>query len=802
MEETARGKEKMMAVETETKSQTPFGQALRRREDPKFITGTGSYVDDIVLPGTAFVAILRSPHGHARIMSIDTEQARKAPGVLGVYTGKDLQEAGVAAVPCGWIVVPDMKLPNHPPLAIDKVRFQGDAVAAVVADSREGAEDALELVEVTYEPLPAVVDLEKTISEGAPRVHEEIEDNISFRWTMSGGDVDRAFREADRVIEQRLINQRLIPNAIECRGIIAQYQEATGDLTIWSSTQIPHLVRLLLTLTLNHPENHLRVISPDVGGAFGSKLYLYAEEMVVAFLAKRLPGTPIKWVPGRTEDYQSTTHGRDHVDHAAFSVMNDGTITGVRVDTVANMGAYLSLFAPGIPTILFGLMLSGAYKIPNIRCEVTGVFTNTVMVDAYRGAGRPEATYLLERMVDIVASELGLDPTEVRRRNFIGPEDFPFTTATSVIYDSGNYPAAFDKALQAIDYQGFRREQEQARAHGRYLGIGISSYVEICGMAPSQVLGATGAGAGGWESADVRVHPTGTVTVYSGSCWHGQGHDTGFAQIVAGELGIPMQNVEVVHGDTEKVQFGIGTFGSRSAAVGGIAIYKSVEKIKDKARKIAAHLLEANEDDVVYENGQAFVRGAPDQAKSLAELSLAAYLAHNYPADLEPGLEAQTFYDPSNFTWPFGTHICTVEVDRDTGKVIILRYLAVDDCGRVINPLLRDGQVHGGIAQGIAQALYEHGVYDDQGQLKTGSMADYAIPTANELPMYDTDETVTESPVNPLGVKGIGEAGTIASPPAVVNAVIDALRPFGVRHIDMPLMPEKVWQHMNQGGKA
>jgi carbon-monoxide dehydrogenase large subunit len=466
------------------------------------------------------------------------------------------------------------------------------------------------------------------------------------------------------------------------------------------------------------------------------------------------------------------------------------------------MGAYLSLFAPGIPTILFGLMLSGAYKIPNIRCEVTGVFTNTVMVDAYRGAGRPEATYLLERMVDIVASELGLDPTEVRRRNFIGPEDFPFTTATSVIYDSGNYPAAFDKALQAIDYQGFRREQEQARAHGRYLGIGISSYVEICGMAPSQVLGATGAGAGGWESADVRVHPTGTVTVYSGSCWHGQGHDTGFAQIVAGELGIPIANVEVVHGDTEKVQFGIGTFGSRSAAVGGIAIYKSAQKIKDKARKIAAHLLEANEDDVVYENGQAFVRGAPDQAKNLAELSLAAYLAHNYPADLEPGLEAQTFYDPSNFTWPFGTHICTVEVDRDTGKVSILRYLAVDDCGRVINPLLRDGQVHGGIAQGIAQALYEHGVYDDEGQLKTGSMADYAIPTANELPMYDTDETVTESPVNPLGVKGIGEAGTIASPPAVVNAVIDALRPFGVRHIDMPLMPEKVWQHMNQGGKA
>jgi len=790
-----------MAVETKTETQTPFGQALRRREDRKFITGEGNYIDDVTLPGLAYVAVLRSPYGHARIRSINTDGARQAPGVRRIFTGEDMQAAQVGAVPCGWIL-PDMKIPNHPPLAVDKVRFQGDAVAAVVADSRAQAEDALELIEVEYEQLPAVVDPEKAIQGGAPRVHDEIDDNISFRWTMSGGDINRAFGEADRVVQQRLVNQRLIPNAIECRGVVAQYQAGTGDLTVWTSTQIAHLVRLLLSLTLNHPENHLRVISPDVGGAFGSKLYLYPEEIIVAFIAKQLPGTPIKWVPGRTEDYQTTTHGRDHIEHVEFAVKNDGVIVGVRVRTVANLGAYLSTFAPGIPTILFGLMLSGTYKIPNIHCEVIGALTNTVMVDAYRGAGRPEATYIMERMVDLVAHELGMDPAEVRRRNLIPAEEFPYTTATNVIYDSGNYGPALEKALESIGYERFRQEQRQARDGGRYLGIGISTYVEICGMAPSQVLGAVGGGAGGWESADVRVHPTGKVTVYSGACWHGQGHDTVFAQIVASELGVAVDDVEVVHGDTEKIQMGIGTFGSRSAAVGGIAAYKSVQKIKDKARKIAAHLLEANEDDVVYEDGKAFVRGAPDQGKSLAEISLAAYLAHNYPADLEPGLEATTFYDPSNFTWPFGTHICTVEVDKETGRVTILKYLAVDDCGNVINPLLKDGQVHGGIAQGIAQALYEQAVYNEDGTLVSGSMADYAIPTAPDLPMYETDETVTPSPVNPLGIKGIGEAGTIASTPCVVNAVVDALQPLGVRNIDMPLTPERVWQAIQEGGKA
>jgi carbon-monoxide dehydrogenase large subunit len=780
-----------MAVEAPPTSR-PLGAALRRTEDPKMITGTGTYVEDITLPGMQYVAILRSPLGHARIKSINTERALTHPDVSYVFTGQDLVNAGVGNVPCGWNL-PDMIVPPHSALAVGKVRFQGDAVAAVVATSRAAAEDALDLIEVDYEPLPAVVDAEAAAQPGAPLVHDDVPGNKCFTWTVSGGDIDRAFREADRVVKERLVNQRLIPNAMEPRGIVAQYQPYTNELTVWSATQIPHLIRLLLSLVLGHPEQHIRVISPDVGGAFGSKLYLYPEEVIMAFIAKQT-GIPVKWIPPRSEDYMTTTHGRDHIEYAEFAVKHDGTITGVRVTTYANLGAYLSTFAPGIPTILFGLMLSGVYKIPAIQCTVHGMLTNTVMVDAYRGAGRPEATYLVERMVDRVAHELGMDPADVRRKNFIPPDEFPHQVATGVTYDSGNYAAAFEKALQAIDYNGFRQMQKEAARQGRYLGIGLSSYVEICGMAPSQVLGAVGGGAGGWESADVRVHPTGKVTVLAGACWHGQGHDTGYAQIVADELGIPIEDIEIVHGDTGRIQFGIGTFGSRTAAVGGIAVYNSVQKIKAKARKIAAHLLEAREEDIVFENGKLFVRGAPDQAKSLADIALAAYLAHNYPADLEPGLEATSFYDPSNFTWPFGTHVCTVEVDPDTGAVHILRYLAVDDCGRVINPLLKDGQVHGGVAQGIAQALYEVAVYSPEGQLLTSSMVDYGIPTIGELPMYETDETVTPSPVNPLGIKGIGEAGTIAATPCVVNAVVDALRPLGVTHLDMPLTPERVWR--------
>jgi carbon-monoxide dehydrogenase large subunit len=790
-----------MAVESPAKSSV-FGSAMRRTEDPKFITGTGTYVEDVVLPGMQYVAILRSPHAHARINGINTEAAKQHPEVSHVFTGPDLEAAGVGNVPCGW-VLPDMILPPHPPLAIGKVRFQGDAVAAVVAATRGAAQDALELIEVDYEPLPAVVDAEAAAQAGAPAVHDEAPNNKSFTWTVAGGDIEQALAGAHKVVKQRLVNQRLIPNAMEPRGIVAQHHPYTKELTVWTSTQIPHLVRLLLSLVTGYSEQSIRVISPDVGGGFGSKLYLYPEELIVAHVAMRT-GVPVKWTPSRSEDYMTTTHGRDHIEYAEFAVQQDGRITGVKVTTYANLGAYLSTFAPGIPTVLFGLMLSGVYKIPNIHCTVHGMLTNTTMVDAYRGAGRPEATYLIERMVDVVAHDLGLDPADVRRKNFIPADEVPNGVATGVNYDSGDYEAAFDKALQVIDYAGFRREQEEARKQGRYLGIGLSSYVEICGMAPSQVLGAVGGGAGGWESGEVRVHPTGKVTVFSGACWHGQGHDTGFAQIVASELGIPVEDIEVVHGDTGRIQFGIGTFGSRSAAVGGIAVYMSTQKIKEKARKIGAHLLEASEQDVVYEDGKIFVKGAPDQAKTLADISLAAYLAHNYPPDLEPGLDATSFYDPSNFTWPFGTHACLVEVDPETGKVQLLRYLAVDDCGRVINPLLKDGQVHGGIAQGVAQALWEGAVYSNEGQLLTGSMVDYGIPTFGELLMYETDETVTPSPVNPLGIKGIGEAATIASTPAVVNAVVDALRPLGVRHIDMPLTPETVWQAIAgaKGGQA
>jgi carbon-monoxide dehydrogenase large subunit len=786
-----------MAVEARPVSR-PFGAAIRRVEDPKFITGNATYVDDIVLPGMQYVAILRSPHAHARINGIDADRARAHPGVARVFTGKDLEDAGVAHVPCGWIL-PDMVVPPHAPLAVDKVRFEGDAVAAVVADTQANAEDALDMIEVDYEPLPAVVDAEAAAQEGAPVVHEEAPDNHSFTWTVSGGDVDAAFRDADRIVKQRIINQRLIPNAMEPRGIVVQHQPFTKELTVWSSTQIPHLIRLLLALVTEYPEQNIRVISPDVGGAFGSKLYLYPEEIIMVHIGIQM-STPVKWVPPRSEDYLTTTHGRDHIDYAEMALTGDGTITGLRVTTYANLGAYLSTFAPGIPTILFGLMLSGVYEIPNIDCTVHGMLTNTTMVDAYRGAGRPEATYLVERMVDIAAQEMGMDPADLRRKNFIPAGTFPHDVATGVTYDSGDYEAAFEKALQGIDYQGFRATQRAAAGDGRYLGVGLSSYVEICGMAPSQVLGAVGGGAGGWESADVRVHPTGKVTVLSGACWHGQGHDTGFAQIVADELGVAVEDVEIVHGDTGRIQFGIGTFGSRSAAVGGIATYNSLQKIKEKSRKIAAHMLEANEEDIVYEDGKCFVKGSPDRAHSLSDIALAAYLAHNYPSDLEPGLEATSFYDPSNFTWPFGTHACLVEVDADTGKVEIIKYLAVDDCGRVINPLLKDGQVHGGLAQGIGQALYEGAVYNDAGQLLTGSMVDYGIPTIGELLMFDTAETVTPSPVNPLGIKGIGEAATIGSTPCVVNAVIDALRPFGVTHLDMPLTPERVWRAISQSG--
>jgi carbon-monoxide dehydrogenase large subunit len=769
------------------------GSRIKRREDPRLIMGRGTYVDDVQLPRMTYAAILRSPYAHARIRSINVDKAKALPGIVAVMTGADLQGKNV---PCGW-TLPDMKVAPHPALAVGKVRYTGDAVAVVVAEERYLARDALDLIEVDYEPLPVVVDAEKAIQVGAPQLHDEVPNNTTFVWKVAGGDVDKAFREAEVVVKQRIVNQRLIPNAIEPRGMVAQYNPGGGDLTLWTATQIPHLVRLLLSMVIGIPEQKVRVIAPEVGGGFGSKLYLYPEEVIVATLSKAI-GRPVKWIEERRENYVATTHGRDHVQYVEVAAKRDGTITGLRVKCIANMGAYLSTFAPGIPTILFGLMLAGNYCIPNISCEVTGVHTNTTLVDAYRGAGRPEATYLVERAVDLTARELGIDPAEMRRRNFVPANAFPHTTATGVTYDSGNYQPTLEKALEIAGYQQLRQEQQRLRQEGKYLGIGVTTYVEICGMAPSQVLGAVGAGAGGWESATVRVHPSGKVTVYSGASSHGQGHETAFSQIAADGLGIPFEDVEVVHGDTAQVQFGIGTFGSRSAAVGGMAVMMSLDKIQEKAKKIAAFLLEAAEADLVFEGGKFFVKGTPGRDVSIQQVAFTAYVPHKYPTGLEPGLEATSFYDPSNFTWPFGTHVAVVEVDPETGVVKLQRYVAVDDCGRVINPLLVDGQIHGGLAQGIAQALFEEAVYDENGQLISGSLMDYAVPKAGDLPSFELERTETPSPVNALGVKGIGEAGTIASSAAIVNAVVDALAPLGVKHLDMPLKPERVWQAIQQ----
>jgi carbon-monoxide dehydrogenase large subunit len=774
-----------------------FGAAVRRREDPRLITGHGLFVDDIRLPGMLYAAILRSPHAHARIRRIDVSRARALPGVVAVYTGQDLR-GKVGAIPCAWLIPnADLKVPEHPPLAVDTVRYVGDGVAVVVAEDRGIARDALDLIEVDYEVLPAVTDAEQAMAPGAPQLHASVPGNVAFHWKVSGGDVEAAFRAADVIVRQRFINQRLIPNAMETRAALAQYNPGSGELTLWMTSQNPHIHRVLLSGVLGMPEHKIRVIAPDVGGGFGSKIHHYPDEAIVCFLAREL-GRPVKWVEDRRENFIATTHGRDHIQDVELAARRDGTILGLRAIVRANLGAYLSTAAPGIPTILFGLMLSGAYRIPNIHCEVYGVLTNTTPVDAYRGAGRPEATYLVERMVDLLAREIGLDPVEVRRRNFIPASAFPYTVATGITYDSGNYEATLDRALALVDYQKFREEQAQARAQGRYLGIGFSTYVEICGLGPSQVAGAVGFQGGLWESAVVRVHPTGKVSVFTGSSPHGQGEETTFAQIVADELGIPLDDIEVIHGDTDAIPMGWGTYGSRTTAVGGSAIALAARRVREKARKIAAHLLEAAEEDVEFQAGRFFVRGVPDRAKTIQEVALAAYLAWNLPPGLEPGLEASSFFDPSNFVYPFGAHVAIVEIDPETGKVRLRRYVAVDDCGPVINPKIVDGQVHGGVAQGVAQALYEAAIYDQNGQLLTGSLMDYAVPKADDLPPIETDRTETPSPVNPLGVKGVGETGTIAATPAVVNAVCDALAPLGITHIDMPLWPEKIWRIMRQ----
>ncbi len=771
-----------------------FGASIKRREDPRLITGTGRFTDDVKLQGLTHAAFVRSPHAHARIKAIHADDAKKTAGVIAVFTGKDLADTKVGTLPVGWLL-PELKIPPYHAIAVDTAHFAGHAVALVVADSLYAARDGAEAVKVDYEVLPSAVDTGGALKPGTPQVHEMAPGNVAFRWSI--GDKDKtaaAIKNAPTVVRQRFVNQRLIANAMEPRSCVAQYQPSTEELTLWITSQNPHVIRLLLgAFVLGIPEHKLRVISGDVGGGFGSKIPFYPEEVAVSWAARRL-GRSVKWTADRRESYLTDAHGRDHVTEAEMATDAAGKITALRVTTTANLGAYLSTLAPLVPTYLYGCLLSGQYAIPNIWCEVTGVFTNTTPVDAYRGAGRPEATYVMERMVDLSAMARKIDPAEFRRKNFIPADKFPYQTPVALVYDSGNYAGALDRVLEMAGYRRLREEQAKARAAGRLVGIGLSTYIEACGGGPSAVVGALGGQVGLWESAHVRVHPTGKVTVFTGSHSHGQGHETTFAQIAADNLGVPIEDVEVVHGDTAAMPFGMGTYGSRSAAVGGTAIHMSLEKIKEKGKKIAAHLLEAAEGDVVYTDGKYHVKGAPDRFKTFQNVALMAYLAHSLPAGLEPGLEATSFFDPTNFVFPFGAHLAVVDVDPDTGHVKIARYLAVDDVGRVINPLIVNGMVQGGIAQGIAQALWEAATYDDSGQLLTASMMDYAVPKADFLPSFEIDRTVTPSPVNPLGIKGAGETGTIAATAAVANAVMDALAPMGISHLDMPLTPQRVWR--------
>lgn len=775
------------------------GQRIKRTEDPRLIQGLGHYVDDIRLPDTLHVAFLRSMYAHAKIKSIDTSEASHAPGVVAVYTGKDV--AGkIGPVPCAG-ALPGLKIPDYRVLASDHVTFVGHPIAAVVATDRYAARDAIDLIMVDYEELPVVVDVEEA-AKGAPLVYEEYGDNIAYKLTSGEGDIDAALAAADHVIKQRIVHQRLIPIAMEPRGVLARYYPGEKELTIWTSTQIPHLARTQLAIMLGVPENKVRVIAPEVGGGFGSKLNVYAEEGLVGWISMQL-GKPVKWIEGRRENIQSTIHGRGQIGYIEVGCKNDGTITGLRYNVFADMGAYLQLLTPAIPT-LTGLMLSGCYKIPAIQMNVTAVFTNKMSTDAYRGAGRPEATQVIERAADLIAAHLGMDPVDVRRKNFPEPEEFPFKTATGLFYDSGNYQGALEKALGMADYTKMREEQKKAREQGRIVGIGVSTYVEICAIGPSQATPA-----GGWESATVRIEPTGKVTILTGASPHGQGQETSFAQLAGDELGVDLNDVTVIHGDTSIVQYGIGTFGSRGTAVGGTAVFNAIQKLKEKATQLAAHLLGADASAVSFKegrfsveaamaaaggNGDAGNEAAARKSVSIQEVALAAHVAHQIPPGFEPGLSATNFFEPSNFTFPFGTHIVQVEIDRETGKIDIQLYVAVDDCGKVLNPMLVDGQVHGGIVQSIGQALYEEAVYDDQGQLVTGTLMDYAIPKAAMIPWMELDRTETPSPVNPLGVKGVGEAGTIGATPAIVGAIVDALSPFGVRHLDMPIKPEALWR--------
>ncbi len=761
-----------------------IGKPLKRKEDPRLIQGLSHYADDLHMAGMLHAVVVRSPHAHARIRSVDTSKAAAAPGVVLVLTGADFKGL-IGPVPCA-AQFPDMKMALRPVLAHDRVRFVGEGVAVVVASDRYLARDAMDLVEVDYEPLTPVVDPEKALAKGAVVLHESHKDNAAMHWELEGGDLKKAFERADKVIRQRIINQRLIPVAMEPRGVLADYRAGEKQLTVWSSTQIPHLLRTQIAAMLAVQESTVRVITPEVGGGFGSKLNVYAEEALVAHLAMRL-GRPVKWIETRRENFLAAIHGRDQIDDVEVAVKRDGRVLGLRCKILADLGAYYQLLTPLVPT-LTGLMIAGCYKIPAVRVELTGVLTNKMATDAYRGAGRPEATYLIERVMDLVAAELKMDPVEIRRKNFPRPKDFPYATATGLIYDSANYQKALNLALKKANYANLRRQQAKLRKQGRFLGIGVSTYVEVCAMGPSSAMPA-----GGWESATVRIEPTGVVNILTGASPHGQGQETSFAQMGAEVLGLSPEDVNVVHGDTAIVPYGIGTFGSRGTAVGGTAVYKSLLKLREKLAAIAGHLLSEDPAKLTFAAKRIAARGS-DKSVAFAEAVGAAYVAKTLPPGMEPGLEATTFFEPTNFTFPFGPHLCVVEVDPETGDVSLQQYVCVDDCGRVINPMLVDGQVHGGIAQSVGQALLEQAVYDEQGQLITGELMDYAIPRAADLPWFQTSRTVTPSPVNPLGLKGVGEAGTIGATPAVVNAVVDALAPLGVRHVDMPVHRTKIWE--------
>ena len=773
-----------------------FGSGIRRREDPRLITGRASYTDDIKLQGMLHAAILRSPYAHANITSIDTSGAAGQPGVVAVYTGADT-DGVLNGIPCAWLIPgSDLKTPAHPAIAKDKVRYVGDAVAVVVAETRYQAEDALEHIAVEYEPLGVVIGPKDAAQDGAPQIHDDVPNNLAFTWAVAGGDADAAFADAEVTVSDTITLPRLIANPMEPRSAIAQWFAPMGELTLWSTSQNPHIARFLGSVVTGVPEHKIRVIAPEVGGGFGSKIPYYPDEAITSFCSMKL-GVPVKWTETRSENYLITTQGRDHVEEVEMAATSDGTITGLRTTVYAGLGAYLSTASPGIPTILHGLMYSGPYNIPNISGTIYGVFNNGTPVDAYRGAGRPEATMLLERLVDLVAAAVGGDPAEIRRKNLIPKFENGHDVATGITYDSGDYEATLDACLDATDYAGLRAAQAQARTEGRCVGIGVSTYVEICGLGPSQVAGAVGFQGGLWESAIVRFHPTGKVHVMIGSSPHGQGEETTFAQIIAGEVGVDVDDVDVIHGDTDNTPMGWGTYGSRTTAVSGAAVAVAVRKIKDKSRALAAHLLEAAPEDIEYEDGRFFVRGSPDQHKTIQDIALMANVAWTMPEGMEPGLEASAFYDPPNFTYPFGAHLAVVEVDPETGRIDLQRYHAVDDCGVQINPMIVEGQVHGGVVQGVGPALWEGAVYDDDGQLLTGSMLDYALPRADAFPDITVQSNSTPSPHHPLGVKGIGEAGTIASTPTVYNAVMDALRPLGVTRVDMPLTPEKVWRAIN-----